>query len=128
MTRTLFCTFIHHRNSELISRMLNDSYDVYNQSFFVFQDINNRKDCFLTYNIIGQLNSRIDGTILIHRKKETNTLYTMNALNAVIRRSNNGILDTSFFISWEAYKNSLILFDNQEVKKINLKLLKKIRY
>ena len=128
MTRTLFCTFIHYRNSELISKMLNDSYNVYNQSFFVFQDINNRKDCFLTYNIIGQINSRIEGTILIHRKKETNTLYTMNALNAVIRRSNNGILDTSFVISWETYTNSLILFDNQEVKKINLKLLKKIKY
>lgn len=128
MTRTLFCTFIHYRNAELISKMLNESYDVYNQSFFVFQDVDNARDCFLTYNIIGTLDSRIDGTILIHRKKETNTLYTMNALNAIIRRSNNGMLDTSFVISWENYTNSLILFDNQNVKKIDLKLLKKIRY
>ena len=42
----------------------------------------------------------LPGTILLHRKKESNTLYTINALNALVRQLNNGMLDNRFIINW----------------------------
>jgi hypothetical protein len=51
----------------------------------------------------------VKDTISLHRKKQTNTLYTINALNEVIRSLNEGILDKTFSVPWEEYKNSLLL-------------------
>jgi hypothetical protein len=48
-------------------------------------------------------------TISINRKKESNTLYSINALNALISHLNNGVLDKSFIIDWPNYKNTLLL-------------------
>jgi hypothetical protein len=63
-------------------------------------------------------------TILIHRKSETNTLYTINALNQIIRNINNGILDVRYQLDWQLFKNTMILLQNDEVVKIPLKLEK----
>jgi predicted amidohydrolase len=63
---------------------------------------------------------------MIHRKKETNTLYTVNALNTVIRFENNGVLDKRYQIDWNRYRNSLILSDDGELRHIYLKMVKKI--
>ena len=49
----------------------------------------------------------IPDTISLHRKKNTNTLYTINALNDLIRELNAGKLDKTYPIKWENYKNSL---------------------
>ena len=65
-------------------------------------------------------------TIMIHRKKETNTLYTVNALNAIIKKTNNGVLDKKFIINWPLYENSLMLNDGNEVRHIHLDLYKRI--
>jgi hypothetical protein len=46
----------------------------------------------LTYNVdLGNTKGEfaIGNTILVHRKKQTNTLYTINALNELIKSLNN---------------------------------------
>jgi len=60
----------------------------------------------------------IQDTISLHRKKNTNTLYTINALNDLIRELNNGKLDKTFPIDWENYKNSLLLTNDEGLNKI----------
>ena len=67
-------------------------------------------------------------TISIHRKKETNTLYTVNALNEVIKDLNNGILDKTMIIPWESYENSFILVDDPGYKQINLIFVRRINF
>ena len=63
-----------------------------------------------TYNIeSGNLSDLLDNTISIHRNKTTNTLYTINGLNFLIRSLNNNILDKSLKITWEDYNNKAIL-------------------
>lgn len=52
---------------------------------------------------------RLKDTILINHKKETNTFYSINALNGLIRTINSGILDKSYQISWHNYEDSLLL-------------------
>ena len=44
----------------------------------------------LTYNIDSPTDIlQLPNTILVHRKKQTNTLYTINALNEVIKYLNH---------------------------------------
>lgn len=66
---------------------------------------------------------RLRDTISINRKKETNTLYTINALNALIRSLNDGILDKSYRVNWYDYQNCLLLSQGDEYKTISIKEL-----
>ena len=61
-------------------------------------------------------------TIMAHRKKETNTLYTINALNRLIRNLNNGEMDKLYPIDWNSYRNYMILTDGDgfKIMKTNL--------
>jgi hypothetical protein len=68
--------------------------------------------------------SVLPNTILLHRKKESNTLYTINALNALIKSLNNGILDTNYRITWLDYKNSILLIQNNDLNIIQTKIHK----
>ena len=61
-------------------------------------------------------------TIAVHRKKEFNTLYTINGLNELIKKLNNGVLDRYFLINWADYRNTLLLTKGPELKKIHTKL------
>ncbi len=54
---------------------------------------------------------RMQNTITINRKKDTETLYSINALNTLIREQNNGVLDKSYRVDWTQYKNNLLLTD-----------------
>ena len=72
--------------------------------------------------------TRGQNTISIHRKKETNTLYTVNALNAIIRRVNNGVLDKTFQVDWNNYQNSFILTDGNDYRVVELVFFKKISW
>jgi len=79
----------------------------------------------LTYNVdMGNSleETLINNTILVHRKKQTNTLYTINALNELIKSLNNGILDKRFPIEWNDYKNCILLIQADGFNKIDTKV------
>ena len=79
----------------------------------------------LTYNVdIGNSinESMVDNTILVHRKKQTNTLYTINALNELIKSLNNGVLDKKFSIEWNHYKNCILLIQAEGFNRIDTKV------
>ena len=81
----------------------------------------------LTYNVDMNNSSTsgiIDNTILVHRKKQTNTLYTINALNELIKSLNNGVLDKRFPINWKDYKNCILLIQTEGFNKSILRLEK----
>ena len=124
----LLCTFCHKNNTILLTDMLNRNFDIYNETIYLYCNSDRITECYLIYNANITPGDMIHGTIAIHRKKETNTLYTMNALNTVIKRMNNGLLDKNFIINWEVYSDSMILSDNNDIKKINLEFLKKIQF
>ena len=68
------------------------------------------------------VSEEIPNTISLHRKKQSNTLYTINALNEVIRELNGGVLDKKFPIPWEDYHNSLLLTNDEGLNKIPTKI------
>jgi hypothetical protein len=90
----------------------------------VFSNEDDHHQLICTYNIPEDRDNFIEGidTIALHRKKQTNTLYTINALNEIIRKENNGILDKTFPIKWENYMNTLLLTNESGLNKIPTKI------
>tara|TARA_R110000787_G_scaffold143542_1_gene257353 strand:- start:163 stop:555 length:393 start_codon:yes stop_codon:yes gene_type:complete len=128
MARTnLLCTFAHKKDLSIIIDYVKQSYTIVEKKLFVFNDTSKPNDVYVTYNVDPSEDyKKIPNTILIHRKKDTNTLYTVNALNCIILKANNGILDKKFIIKWPNYKNSLLLTDGDELRHIHLNLHKRI--
>jgi hypothetical protein len=122
----LLCTFAHRKDLDLIVDYIQKSYTISEKRLFVFSNADDLDELYVTYNVEPDDYGKTPNTIMIHRKKETNTLYTVNALNAIIKKVNNGILDKKFIINWEMYSNSLLLTDGDQAKHIHLELHKRI--
>ena len=79
----------------------------------------------ITYNVDqGNVDNIPFNTILVHRKKETNTLYTINALNTLIKSLNGGVVDPAFRVNWQHYKNCILLTNANELRQLNTKVFK----
>ena len=128
MARTnLLCTFAHRKDLNLIVDYVKQSYTIVEKKIFVFNDADNPNDLYVTYNVDPNEDyKKTPNTILIHRKKDTNTLYTVNALNEIIKAVNNGVLDKSFIVDWNNYKNSLLLTNQDGYRRVSLELYKRI--
>ena len=124
MNNRLYCTFTTNDNTENIIEKIKNSYVILFNKIFVLESLDGEK-IMLTYNVdMNNSNSSsiIDNTILVHRKKQTNTLYTINALNELIKSLNNGILDKRFPINWDNYKNCILLIQTEGFNKIDTKI------
>ena len=51
-------------------------------------------------------------------------MYTINALNRLITTENGGILDKSFQVNWDKYRNSVILTDGDGYKEMRTSLFR----
>ena len=121
--KQLLCTFSNRVQYTDILKEIPQQYKLIDNKIFIFANENNLRELYLTFNVEkNDLNNRFKGTISIHRKKQTNTLYTLNAMNKLIADENNGVYDRNFQLSWELYKNSIILTNDIGVKIVPLKL------
>jgi hypothetical protein len=120
----LLCTFVIPTEYTLIIEQIKTFYTLSNNKIFVFSNEKNNNELYLTYNILytDAALKKLPNTISIHRKKQTNTLYTLNAMNKLITEENNGVFDKTFQLNWEYYKNSLIITNEISVKIISLKI------
>jgi len=125
MKNKLYCTFTTYDELYDLVNDLSSKYTILYNKIFIFKLLNNN-DYVCTYNIDNfNLGCEIPhNTILVHRKKEFNVLYTINALNEVIKSLNGGIVDPKFSINWIKYKNSILLTQNNELKQFGTKIFK----
>ena len=124
MNNKLYCTFTNVNDVEEIVYKIRTSYVILFDKLFVLESLDGEK-IMLTYNVdMGNSleETLISNTILVHRKKQTNTLYTINALNELIKSLNNGILDKRFPIDWNDYKNCILLIQADGFNKIDTKV------
>ena len=124
MNNRLYCTFTSSEDVEEIVKRLQSSYVILFNKIFVLESLDKEK-IMLTYNVDmnnSSIDSMIDNTILVHRKKQTNTLYTINALNELIKSLNNGVLDKTYAIEWENYRNCILLIQAEGFNRINTKI------
>ena len=121
----LFCTFSPKDRLEDTLDTIKGEYTIMYSKIFVLES-EDSDEYLCTYNIEVQSdNTRVlPNTILLHRKKETNTLYTINSLNLLIKSLNEGVLDTSFRIEWQNYRNTVLLTQGDDLRKLSTKIHK----
>ena len=111
MKTQLLCTFTRQsRLNETIDIIISCNEILYDK-IYIFQNQDDLTQLICTYNIelVDNYEENIENTISLHRKKQSNTLYTINALNQVIRSKNNGVLDKRFNVDWSEFQNTLLL-------------------
>ena len=124
MNNRLYCTFTTVDAYEEVVNTIQTSYVILFNKLFVLESLDGEK-IMLTYNVDMNNSSSdlmVDNTILVHRKKQTNTLYTINALNELIKSLNNGVLDKTYTINWENYKNCILLIQAEGFNRIDTKI------
>jgi hypothetical protein len=124
LNNKLFCTFTSAEGLDFLIGDISQSYTImYNKMFVLF--VKSTNEYVVTYNVDqGNVNNIPENTILVHRKKETNTLYTINALNELIKKLNEGVVDINYKVNWQHYKNSILLTQHNELKQLNTKVFK----
>ncbi len=122
-TRQLLCTFSNNNDFQKVAEEIKLFYQVYNNRIFAFCNSKNPKEIYLTYNVLNihKDSVKFPNTILIHRKKQTNTLYTLNAMNRLIEEE-HGRRDDTYVIDWKLYNNSLIITGDISIRIIPLKI------
>lgn len=124
MNNRLYCTFTTVDAYEEVANTIQTSYVILFDKLFVLESLDGEK-IMLTYNVDmsnSVRESMVDNTILVHRKKQTNTLYTINALNEVIKSLNGGVLDKSFAVNWNDYRNCILLIQTEGFNRIDTKV------
>lgn len=117
MKTQLLCTFSQINDYRTVINKITNFYKIVFGKVYVLQNKDDVDELMLTYNIDADVctqSSFFPDTISVHRKKDSNTLYTINSLNELIRKLNNGMLDTSYSVNWNDYKNTILLTDSDK--------------
>ena len=125
MKTQLLCTFTQRDKLDDILELIILCNEILYNKIYVFQNGNDYHQLICTYNVEYDAENHpedIPNTISLHRKKQSNTLYTINALNEVIRELNGGVLDKRFPVPWGEYQNSLLLTNDNGLNKIPTKI------
>jgi hypothetical protein len=124
LNNKLFCTFTNLDNLDNLIEDITSKYTIIYNKMFVLEIVG-KEEYVVTYNVDqGNISTIPDNTILVHRKKESNTLYTINALNELIKKLNGGVVDTSYQVDWQHYKNCILLTQHNDLNQLNTKIHK----
>ena len=120
MSQKLFCTFTLPSELDKTLDNITSHYTILYNKIFVLKSTQS-EEMMCTYNVDNgnMVSDPMPYTILLHRKKESNTLYTINALNTLIKSLNGGILNTYFAINWHDYRNSILLTNGPELRRLD---------
>jgi hypothetical protein len=124
------CTFTTKEKLQDQLQQIRETYHIVYNYIYVLQNKSDLDELFVTYNIDTAYKPEkpLTDTILVHRKKQSNTLYTINALNELIKEENGGTLDKSFTVDWDKFKNSIIVTNVDGTKKINTRVFDIIKF
>lgn len=130
MKTQLLCTFTTTEEVGDTLQKIRETYHIVYNYIYILQNKSNLDELFITYNIDTNYRPefQLDNTILVHRKKESNTIYTINALNQLVKEENGGVLDKNFVLNWEKFKNLIILTQLQGTKKIQTRIFEVISF
>ena len=124
LNNKLFCTFTNLEGLEGLIEEIKAKYSINYNKLFVLEIVG-KEEYVITYNVEqANVGAIPENTILVHRKKESNTLYTINALNELIKRLNGGVVDTKFQVDWQHYRNCILLTQHNELNQLNTKIYK----
>lgn len=128
MNTQLLCLFTTKEELDKSLEFVLNQYILTNPNVFVLESKTNVGELYITFNVekgSSAINSAWK-TILVHRKKQSNTIYTINALNEVVKSKTGGMLDNTYQLEWDEYKNCIITTSPTGYKKIPTKVFKSI--
>jgi hypothetical protein len=130
MKTQLLCTFTDKDVLQDVLQQIRENYKIVYNYIYILQNKTSLDELYITYNIDVEFrpNKQLPNTILVHRKKQSNTLYTINALNQLIKEENGGVLDTSFSLDWDKFRNCIILTGLQGIRKVPTRIFEKIEF
>jgi len=124
LNNKLFCTFTDLDGLDALLEDIQSKYTIIYNKMFVLEIVG-KDEYVVTYNVDqGNVQTIPENTILVHRKKESNTLYTINALNELIKKLNGGVVDTKYKIDWQHYRNCVLLTQHNDLNQLNTKIYK----
>ena len=124
LNNKLFCTFTDLEGLDALIEDIQSKYTIIYNKMFVLEIVG-KDEYVVTYNVDqGNVQTIPDNTILVHRKKESNTLYTINALNELIKKLNGGVVDTNYKVDWQHYRNCVLLTQHNDLNQLNTKIHK----
>lgn len=119
------------QKDELYNAMdsITNTINVQSKDIFVHLNCDDQNEYILTYNMDPSyanifFSSIWPNTISVHRKNQTNTIYSINAMNELIKEKCNGELNKSYNIDWSQYKNCFLIIKNYKLKIIPIKRVK----
>jgi len=130
MRTQLLATFTSKETLDDTIDKITNAYTIAFDKIYVLQNEDENEELICTYNVDmdkGADFNDVKNTISLHRKKHSNSLYTINALNEVISSLNNGVVDSKFIVPWENYKNTLMVTNADGLNKINTRIYKIIK-
>lgn len=130
MNTQLLCTFTTKDDLQNTLEQIKQTYYIVYNYIYVLQNKANLEELYITYNIDTQYKPTIPlkDTILVHRKKQSNTLYTINALNELVKEENGGKADKDFVLDWDKFRNTIIVTNADSTKKISTRIFEVIEH
>jgi hypothetical protein len=126
MNTQLLCLFTIKEELDSSIDFILTNYILTNSNVFILESKVRPEEAFITFNVekgSAAIQSQWK-TILVHRKKQSNTIYTINALNEVVKSKTGGQLDNHYMIDWEEFRNCILTTANSGYKKIPTKVFK----
>lgn len=121
----LLCSFCTEDTLEATLKSIARSYQIAFDSIYVLENVDVPGALCLTYNINSDsapVHPLPPSTISLHRKKAFNSLYTINALNALVAEQNGGKQDPKFQVDWAELKNTILVVQYGSLKRIRTKI------
>ena len=110
--------------NNFIDKLVNE-YNIPKEKIFIIKNLTNTKQYIITYIFELNEDEKINfneispGTVHIHKNRNTNTIYSINALNTLIEQESGlskGNIDyKTVEIDWSKYINSCIVLKSGEL-------------
>ena len=123
LANKIFTTFTDKKDLQTTLDKIQANYTILYDKIFIFESTLT-DELICTYNIDNvncTPNHIIENTVLLHRKKATRTLFSINAINIL---NGDGVKNDEgqFDIDWEKYKESILLTRKGVFTQIPIKL------
>ncbi len=118
----LLASFLNTDDSDVIAQEVQEivnNLELTTDYIFLLKNVDDPGKKILTYNAVPQKGSSFNPrlyTMRVHRKKQTNTLYTINALNAAVAAQHDGKTGKDLKLDWSVYENCLLLTAGKELR------------
>ena len=123
----LLCTFTTVGGLDDTLAAIKNTYKLVFDKIYLLENVDDENQLILTYNVAKTDSLKLTpppSTISVHRKKHTNTIYTINAINKLIENKNGGKLDVRYRIDWSELQNMVLVTAYGKLKTVNTKLSK----